>query len=58
MAGCAPDPFLGSGIQSAVKVVIERLLGDIVGGSVIFFMSWSRILASKPRILLFKRWCT
>ena len=41
MAGCAPDPFLGSGIQSAVKVVIERLLGDIVGGSVLFFMSWS-----------------
>jgi predicted dehydrogenase len=31
--GCAPDTFLGAGVQSCVKGVADGLIGDIVGAS-------------------------
>jgi predicted dehydrogenase len=31
--GCAPDTFLGSGIQTCRKLIDEGAIGDIVGGS-------------------------
>tara|TARA_B100001123_G_C15321126_1_gene1027934 strand:- start:2130 stop:3212 length:1083 start_codon:yes stop_codon:yes gene_type:complete len=34
--GCAPDTFLGSGIQSTIKGLNEHKIGNIFGGSVMF----------------------
>ena len=46
--GCAPDTFLGAGIQTCIKVIKEGKIGKPIAGTV----SRSRKLASVSRILL------
>lgn len=33
LLGCAPDTFMGAGIQTAVKVIQDGIIGDVIGAS-------------------------
>lgn len=33
MVGCAPDTFLGSGIQTCIKIIDDGLIGDVIGAT-------------------------
>ncbi len=33
LIGCAPDPFLGAGIQTCIKAIHDGLIGDVIGAT-------------------------
>ena len=33
LLGCAPDTFLGAGIQTAIKVIRDGIIGDVIGAT-------------------------
>lgn len=37
LVGCAPDTFLGTGIQTGIKFINERVIGDPIAGSISMF---------------------